>query len=136
MIRRRVVATTALSTIVVAGLVTAGIAHARSAAQDAGPATSLVLTLTAQDGVPRSVSLECEPTGGSHPHAADACAVLKKADGRIDHIRAKPGAMCPHLVAPVQATAVGTYDSTPVNYDHTWNNSCELTRATGELFDF
>jgi hypothetical protein len=132
------------ATVVVAGLVTAGIAHARSSgdnepvltAPNAAAGTSLVLTVAPQSGAPRTVSLECDPTGGSHPHAADACAVLSAAGGQIDQVPPKQGEMCPHLVAPVHATATGTYRSTPVSYDHTFNNECEMSRATGAVFAF
>jgi hypothetical protein len=136
--RRRGVTVTA-STFIVAGLVTVGIAHARSAANDDVPPdaqTSLTLTLAPTGGVPTTVVLECEPAGGSHPHAEDACAALAAANGQIGGIAPKQAEMCPHLVHPVRATATGHYRTTLVDYDHTWNNSCELTRATGAVFDF
>jgi hypothetical protein len=138
------VATTALSTIAVAGLVAAGIAHAMSASTDdptssgidSGARSSLVLTVIPANGAPKTVALDCDPTGGDHPHGAKACADLKAAGGDITKIKAKAGQMCPHLVLPVRALAHGAYAGTPVNYDHTWNNDCELVRATGEVFTF
>jgi len=137
--RRRIVAVTA-STVVVAGLVTAGIAHAR--AGDGEPLRAprgQNLPHSHRDpsgGFSKDTVLECDPPGGDHPHAEQACATLAAADGQIANITPTPGEMCPHLVAPVRATARGHYGATPINYDHTWNNACEMTRATGEVFDF
>jgi hypothetical protein len=140
--RRSTVSMTAF-TVAVAGLVTAGIARAATTDQpvvsppNATAQTSLVLTITPQSaGTPKTVSLECDPTGGSHPRATDACVALQTASGQIDQIQPQQGAMCPHTVAPIRATATGTYAATPMAYEHTWNNSCEMTRATGPLFDF
>jgi hypothetical protein len=142
-IRRRVVATTALSTIAVAGLVAAGIAHAMSASTDnsgfsgdSAARTSLILTVIPANGARKTVALECDPTGGDHPHGPKACDDLNAAGGDLTKIKAKAGQMCPHLVLQVRVLAFGTYRGTPVNYDHTWNNDCELVRATGEVFTF
>jgi hypothetical protein len=126
------------STVVIAGLVTAGIAHARSA-EDSPPGQArgqFGLTVTHGSGAPITVALACDPVGGNHPHAEEACADLAAVNGHIENIPPKQGAMCPHYVSPVRATATGRWQSTSISYDHTFSNACEMTRATGEVFDF
>jgi hypothetical protein len=138
-VNRRSIVIVGASTVVVAGLVTAGIAHARSADEDvpAGqPHGMFGLTVTPHGGAPTTVALSCDPLGGNHPHPAEACADLAKVDGQIGHIQPRTGEMCPTFIAPVHAQAVGRWGSTPVDYDRTWGNACELRRATGAVFAF
>jgi hypothetical protein len=130
-------ATTAL--IAATGLV--GPAAPRALA-DSGPDAQgpsvLVMTVTPASlvsGISRSAVLECGPLpGGDHPSPAASCATLQT-DG-LD-FTAKPTlqVMCPDLVQPVTVTATGVWNGTPVDYRHTYNNSCLMRRSTGELFD-
>ena len=133
---RRGVAMVGASTVLIAGLVTAGIAHAKSAEETGQPRGQFELTVTHGSGTPTAVTLTCDPTAGDHPHAEAACADLAKVNGQIQNIAPKEGEMCPHYVSPVRATAVGRWESTPINYDHTFTNGCEMARATGAVFDF
>lgn len=99
-------------------------------------ATSLVLTVAPQQTVGHSVTLRCNPAGGTHPNAAGACAALDSAGGDFTKLAPTAGRMCPHLVHPVTVRANGTYRGAPVAYAKTFNNSCEMDRATHPLFDF
>jgi hypothetical protein len=106
-----------------------------SAPAASSAATSLVLTVTAQQGAARSVTLTC-PAGGTHPNAAGACAALTSAGGDIDKVPPKAGEMCPHLVHPVTAAATGTYQGKALSWSRMFNNSCEMQRATDPIFTF
>jgi hypothetical protein len=106
-----------------------------SAPATSSAATSLLLTITPQQGTGHSVTLTC-PAGGTHPNAAGACTALNSAGGDIDKVPAQSGQMCPNIVRPVTATATGTYRSQPLSWSKTYNNTCEMQRATNPIFSF
>lgn len=116
-------------------VVATGASAATPPAMPALPATSLVLGVSSA-GLQKEVALQCEPTGGTHPQAAEACAALNFAGGDIDQLPPRPNRMCPHLVRPVTATATGVYRNQSLSYRRTFNNSCEMDRATHPMFDF
>ncbi|MEV5934168.1 SSI family serine proteinase inhibitor [Streptomyces sp. NPDC052079] len=78
--------------------------------------------------------LRCDPPGGEHRRAADACAVLAAADGRIADVPSED-AVCPMVYAPVTAHAHGMWRDRPVTYTETFPNTCTLTARTGPIFD-
>jgi Subtilisin inhibitor-like len=83
----------------------------------------------------KSVRLTCSPTGGGHPKAGQACATLRGIGG--DPAKLKGGdALCMLLYQPVTASLKGTWRGKAVQWGQTFGNSCEMTRATGVLFDF
>ncbi|MFC4064202.1 SSI family serine proteinase inhibitor [Actinoplanes subglobosus] len=95
----------------------------------AGPSQ---LTLSYQA---KSVRLTCGPAGGDHPRAGQACATLRGAGG--DPANLKGGdSLCILLYQPVTASMDGTWRGKLVKWRQTFGNSCEMTRATGVLFDF
>jgi hypothetical protein len=104
-------------------------------AAPAASTTSLLLAIGPQQGTGHSVTLTCAPDGGTHPAAKDACAALTAAGGDIGKVTPAQE-MCPHLVRPVTATATGTYQGHPVSWSKTFNNTCEMQRATHPLFEF
>jgi hypothetical protein len=130
------------SAMAAAALVALTPAAALAGASGPGPvlptanATSLVQTVAPQQAVGHSVTLKCSPAGGTHPNAAGACTALDSAGGDFEKLAPTTGRMCPHLVHPVTVSAMGTYRSVPVVYTKTFNNSCEMDRATHPLFDF
>jgi hypothetical protein len=63
---------------------------------------------------PRLASLTCEPTGGTHPWAADACAQIAKVGGDIAAIPASGG--CVDIWEPVTITARGTWQGKALDY--------------------
>ncbi|HEX3826991.1 MAG TPA: SSI family serine proteinase inhibitor [Sporichthyaceae bacterium] len=97
--------------------------------------TSLLLTVAPQQGTGHSVTLTC-PAGGTHPNAAGACSALNSAGGDIDKVSPKAGQMCPNFVRPVTASATGTYQKQPLSWSKTFNNACEMQRATNPIFTF
>ncbi|SDC43737.1 SSI family serine proteinase inhibitor [Streptomyces prasinopilosus] len=76
--------------------------------------------------------LLCDPPQG-HPRAADACAELAAADGRITGIPARD-THCPMVYAPVTAHAYGEWRGRPVEYTETFPNRCALEARTGSVF--
>ncbi|MFI0351740.1 SSI family serine proteinase inhibitor [Actinomadura sp. 9N407] len=102
------------------------------------PATSLRLTLTHPgDGASgaRSVTLQCDPLGGTHPKAAQACAELARSGGRIER-EPDRDAVCTMIHAPVIAEARGHWRGRPVRFRAEYANDCVLDARTGSLFRF
>ena len=103
----------------------------------ASPGTALVLTVAVPDGPADTVVLECEPTGGSHPHARRACAELFAAKGKFEDL---PGEQehtsCTMEYRPVVAVAEGTWRGEHVEWEHEFGNGCTLRTATGSVFRF
>jgi subtilisin inhibitor-like len=134
---------TALVAATAATLLVGVAAAAHGARQDtpptlllpAKPATSFALTVHGV-GAERAATLLCNPASGTHPKAAGACAAIDAAGGDFTKLAPLPGQMCPHFVRPVTAAAQGTYRGAPTTYTQTFNNSCEMNRATHSVFDF
>lgn len=110
-------------------------APARAGAGHSAEDSWLMLTVshgetpsTGEDGT----TLRCDPPRG-HRHAADACAELAAADGRIADIPARD-VICPMIFAPVTAHASGMWHGHPVEYTETFSNTCMLTARTGSVF--
>jgi hypothetical protein len=95
----------------------------------------LTLTYMAEAGYADAVKLTCDPTGGPHPEAGQACAILRSTGA--DPAKIKPAhVMCMMLWQPVTAQLAGTWRGAKVKWSHQYGNSCEMTRATGVLFKF
>ncbi|MFF5156685.1 SSI family serine proteinase inhibitor [Streptomyces sp. NPDC000348] len=95
------------------------------------------LMLTVSHGETRSTAengtvLRCDPPRG-HRRAADACAELAAAHGRIADIPAKD-VVCPMIFAPVTAHAHGRWRGEPVEYTETFPNTCTMSARTGSVF--
>jgi hypothetical protein len=124
----------------IVGSVAAGAAllacTATPAAASYAPRGRLTLTYAAEAGnATAAVKLVCNPAGGSHPEASQACATLKTTGA--DPAKIKPTmTMCMMLYAPVTAEITGTWRGAPVKWTHKYGNGCEMTRATGVLFKF
>ncbi|MFD0691791.1 SSI family serine proteinase inhibitor [Actinomadura fibrosa] len=135
----RALAGTALAAGAFTGAALPGTASAEPAAASAQPApgTSLRLTLTypgRNTSGTRSVTLQCAPTGGSHPSAARACAELAASHGAID--RSPDGRICLAVYAPVVARAEGRLRGAPVSFRTRYGNDCVMRSRTGSVFDF
>ncbi|WP_236796967.1 SSI family serine proteinase inhibitor [Amycolatopsis sp. GM8] len=118
----------ALSTI-------AAVATMLAVAAPAHPASSITLTLRADSGATTSVTLECDPPGGSHPQAARTCRTLASVHGDFGRLPAEQ-IMCPMIYAPVTATAYGHWHARPVAFHHEYANRCVANAQTASVFDF
>lgn len=101
----------------------------------ATPGARLTLTYMAEAGFAAAVKLTCDPAGGGHPEAAQACATLRTAGADPEKIKPAP-VMCMMIYSPITAEITGVWRGAPVRWTHTYGNKCEMLRATGVLFQF
>jgi hypothetical protein len=131
---------TTLAATAVAVLSTAAPAAAAATGPGAAPRpatarTDLVVSYMADAGYAAAVTLSCNPPGGAHPHAAEACATLAEVSGKPGRI--KPAAtMCTMEYAPVTARITGVWQGRRMKWSRTYPNHCEMTRSTGMLLAF
>jgi hypothetical protein len=106
------------------------------------PGTALRLSVihglvASQDGAIssyRALLLTCDPAGGEHPRAAQACAQLADSNGTFE--RDAQDVMCTEEYAPVTVEATGRWRGRLVRFKKTYGNECDMTAHTGSLFDF
>jgi Subtilisin inhibitor-like len=103
-----------------------------------GPAPSqLDLKATSGAGAPHNVTLQCDPEGGTHPRATQACADLVQSHGEISATtRDKDPRACFMIYAPVTVSAEGTWQGRNVHFQSKYPNTCALRSKTGSIFDF
>lgn len=98
----------------------------------AAPATELTVTYKADDkSAPRVWQLQCDPTGGTHPRAEEACAALASAAERNKNPFAPTprDAMCTYVYGgPQKATVKGDWRGKAVNAAFSRSNGCEISR--------
>jgi Subtilisin inhibitor-like len=116
-------------------LVSAVLAVPSSAAVAGGGRTSLTLSYEADAGYAVAVTLRCDPPGGGHPKAAEACRALANVDGDPSYLRPAQR-YCMLIYAPVTARITGRWKGARVDWSRRFGNTCEMTRATGVLFEF
>lgn len=99
-----------------------------------GSLTLVITPLTG--GAARSVTLTCEPVGGTHPDAGAACAALTAANGDISRVP-REYAYCTFIYRPVIASASGTWNGRPVSYSRQFSNDgCANATTGGHVFHF
>jgi subtilisin inhibitor-like len=109
------------------------------AAQQQRPRSSLVITL--HDGwnsagpVLAKVSLRCEPTGGTHVAAEQACTTLTTVNGNFERLW-NTGALCPLIYQPVTVSVVGHWRKKPAMFKHSYDNQCFAATESAEVFLF
>lgn len=101
----------------------------------AHPEASMTLSLRGDEGTAAVVTLECDPAGGNHPHAARACAALEEADGDFANLP-KQQTLCPLIYDPVTATASGSWHGRPVMAHREYPNRCAANADSGGVFGF
>ncbi len=111
-------------------------ARARLGGSGAG-ASQLTLRTSVGAAAGRSVTLNCEPAGGSHPKALQACEDVAKSGGDL---KAMPAAANPRacfmIYAPVTVSAEGDWHGQPVRFTAKYPNTCVMRDKTGSVFDF
>jgi hypothetical protein len=85
--------------------------------------------------VQRAATLRCEPAGGDHPAAADACAELTRVDGDFISLRGQDG-ICTKEYRPVTVTVTGIWRGRHTSYRSTFANRCMLIQVKGSVFEF
>lgn len=100
-------------------------------AQPAGQDTALTISVTPKPGAkPQEWTLKCDPPGGSHPKAKQACATLAKAAKVKSPFAATPkNQMCTDIFGgPQQAKIDGTWQGKKVDATFSRKNGCEIKR--------
>jgi hypothetical protein len=107
--------------------------------QTTAPQTSVEVTLwpggRGAEGMQRAV-LTCEPVGGSHPHADEACAALASEENALEPV---PGDVaCTQIFGgPEEARVSGVVRGRAVDVMFNRSNGCEIDRwdRLGPLLD-
>ncbi|MGW2058813.1 SSI family serine proteinase inhibitor [Streptomyces sp. NPDC001840] len=94
------------------------------------------LTMTKSGSVNQQVTLQCDPTGGTHPTPEDACTKLTAVKGRLDLLPRAPGVACPGNYAPVTVTVTGNWELLAVNFTKTYTNNCHAGVGSDYVFRF
>lgn len=126
-----------LGRILLAFAVLAGIT-VPAAAANAEPMPASFVHLTVRDdhsGGFHTTSLTCQPSGGHHPKADQACESLFEARGKFDSLRSQK-AQCPLIYKPVTVSAHGSWQQTPIHFTKTFSNACVAKSQTEAIFDF
>lgn len=113
----------------------AAVATLLAVAAPAHPGSALTLTLRDDAGHSTSVTLACDPAGGSHPQRDRACKTLDSVDGDFDRLPQEQ-LLCPMIYAPVTASASGHWHARPVIFERGYPNRCAANAATASVFDF
>lgn len=134
--------------LVVAAILGAGVAAGAGAAtaestttpvRHGAGASNLLLTVSTDRFAPdqslRTTVLECNPSGGTHPHATAACAQLNQAAGDFDRLPTRQE-FCPMIYQPITASAHGVFGTRRIDFQQQYPNRCTLDRNTGQVFDF
>jgi hypothetical protein len=107
------------------------------AAKPAAGTSQLTLRTTAGTNAARSVILRCDPPGGTHPKAADACADVAKSQGDLKQMPASSNPRaCFMIYAPVTVSAQGNWRGQPLQFTAQFPNTCVMRDKTGSIFDF
>jgi hypothetical protein len=102
-------------------------------AQPAG--STFELRMQTVDGRANSVSLQCQPAGGTHPHGAHACAELAAVNGDFENIRSNPEA-CTLNYQPVDVFVEGHWRGKPKTFSASYGNPCLASVSSNGIFDF
>ena len=81
------------------------------------------------------VVLKCEPAGGSHVAAEDACATLDLVDGDFEGLEPQPIA-CVLIYKPVYIEVGGNWRDHVVHFQHNYPNLCVAGAETDGVFKF
>jgi len=106
---------------------------------DVGPLTNLTISEagTGWSGpLNKQVTLQCEPTGGTHPTPEDACTKLSAVYGQFALLPRAPGYGCGAVWMPVTITVTGTWRLAPVYFTKTYGNECEAAVGSDFVFTF
>ena len=95
----------------------------------------LVLSVRPEMGTLSTTQLTCEPAGGRHKNAKEACAALTSVDGDFTKLE-DTGAMCTMELNPTKATLRGKWRGKKVVYEEVYSNPCVMRVNTGKVFDF
>ncbi len=99
------------------------------------PASGLVLSMQPEMGTLSTTKLTCEPAGGTHRHAKQACDQLMPVEGDFRRLE-ETGAMCTMELNPTKATLRGKWRNKRIDFQQVYSNPCVVRASTGKVFDF
>ncbi|MFC4565413.1 SSI family serine proteinase inhibitor [Nocardiopsis mangrovi] len=102
------------------------------------PGATLQLSMeTGKDsgGDRSAVTLDCNPSGGSHPEADSSCTSLEAVGGRFADLPTR-GQVCTMEYRPVTVRASGRWDGETVDYTEEFANPCIAADSTDGVFGF
>jgi Subtilisin inhibitor-like len=81
-----------------------------------------------------TVTLTCDPVGGTHPHAKEACAEIDAAGGDIGSVPGLPGYGCVDEWDPVLIGVTGKWRGKEVLFSSFESNRCYGAISHGHIF--
>ena len=78
----------------------------------------------------RWATLDCDPVGGHHPRAQEACDLIAE-HGDIASVEVAADGVCTMIYRPVTVRVSGIEE-----YEETFSNECVMHNAKGAVFDF
>lgn len=78
----------------------------------------------------RWAALDCDPVGGDHPRAEEACDLIAE-HGDIASVQGVSEGPCTMIYKPVTIRVTGIEE-----YEETFGNECVMKGAKGAVFDF
>ncbi len=91
--------------------------------------TDLTISVTVDEGAaPVVMTLQCDPAGGDHPQAAEACQKIDEVGAQVFDPVLDDQACTMIYGGPQTATVVGTYDGQPIDARFNRANGCEMDR--------
>ncbi|KOV77071.1 SSI family serine proteinase inhibitor [Nocardia sp. NRRL S-836] len=99
------------------------------------PAAGVVLSVQPEMGTLSTTQLQCEPAGGPHKHAQEACDQLMPVDGDFRKLD-DTGALCTMELNPTKATLRGKWRNKRIDFQQVYSNPCVMRASTGKVFDF
>jgi hypothetical protein len=117
-----------VATLVALGLLLGGCGKDADSDSPSG-GTSLTITLVSDEGVdPQTYTLRCDPPGGDHPQAKQACETVEAAGVGVFKPVAKDQPCTQLYGGPQTATVTGTYKGKKVDATFRRTNGCEIDR--------
>ncbi|SES42041.1 SSI family serine proteinase inhibitor [Lentzea albida] len=99
------------------------------------PAAGVTLSVQPEMGTLSTTQLTCEPTGGLHRNAQQACDQLTPVEGDFRRLDAAE-VMCTMELNPTKATLRGKWRNKKIDFQQVYSNPCVLRAHTGKVFDF
>ncbi|WP_434438930.1 SSI family serine proteinase inhibitor [Lentzea sp. E54] len=99
------------------------------------PASGLVLSVQPETGTLSTTQLHCEPAGGLHRNAEQACEQLIPVEGDFRKLE-ETGLMCTMELNPTKATLRGKWRDKKIDFQQVYSNPCVVRAFTGKVFDF
>lgn len=122
----------------VTGIAAAAMAMAVIPAHADSPDHEFTLTISQGEVVvpDRTVTLTCDPDGGTHPDAVAACDIVRQVGVGLPDMNLNPDVACTMQWDPITVSVDGHYHEALVQFTKTYGNACQLAAQTGAFYAF